>query len=85
MYIVRLSFKAFQVSLYRVVQSHVKGVAYKRMAYADLVQPWYVLVEIVQVYEAEVVPGIESETHFTRHPGRLYKRFYGFLAVEQVA
>ena len=85
MYIVHLSFKAFQISLYGVVETHVKGVTYQRMAYADLVQPWYVLVEIVQVYEADVVPGIESETHFTRHLCRLYKRFYGFLAVEQVA
>lgn len=76
-----ISSETSEISLYRVTQSHVKGIAYKCVTDAHFIQPWYVLMKIMQVDEAEVVPGVKAHADFACCHGRLDERFYGFFAV----
>ena len=55
------------------------------MTDAHLVHPWYMLVEIVEVDETEVVTGIQSQTYFSCCHGGLHEWLYSLFPVSKIA
>lgn len=81
----RLKFSAFSqaglVAPDGLLQAQIEGVADQRMADGDLQQSRDVLLEIGQIFQAQVMAGVEFQTELTGKFGCCNKRRDGLLAV----
>ena len=73
-----------KISVYRLLDAEVKGVADEGVADADFVEPGDALVEVGEVLEAEVVAGVEAEAAVAGGDGGGDEGGDGSLAVSGV-
>lgn len=52
------SFQAVEISVYGALKAQIKGVANQGVSDAHLVEPWYLPVEIGEIFKTKVVAGI---------------------------
>ena len=72
-----MSLQTFEICLYRGVKPHVDGITNKGVSYADLIEPRYVAVEIIQIDQTKVMTCIKAQTRLARHLCRTYRCRYG--------
>ena len=64
--------------------AEVEGIGDECVAYGDFVEMGYVLMEIAEVVEVEVVSGVESESALVCNLGGFDEGCYGSLAVGSI-